>query len=1202
MPRKTLLSNNSFVHLHNHTEYSLLDGLTKIGPLMEFIVEQKMRAVAITDHGTLSGAIEFYKEAKSRDIKPIIGIEAYVATRTHLDKDPTLDKNRYHLILLASSKTGYQNLMRLSSIANLDGFYYYPRIDHDLIEKYSEGIICLSGCMGSEIGEALSQDRFDDAKKIASWYKSIFGDRYYLEVQDHGHPKNPKFSAEQEKVNELLFKLGEELGIQIVVTSDAHYLHPEDQEAHEVLLCVGTGSFFQEKNRMSLVDFPLHVTPAEEIIGRWGSDHPEVIENTSTIADRCDLEIEFDQILIPEFKTPKGVTDKDFLENLVYQGLAWRYSNKTPSKAKKLSIPEAKKMLPEVVLQRADYELSVIEQMGFNSYFLIISDFVNWGKDRGIVFGPGRGSAAGSIVSYALRITELDPLKYDLIFERFLNPDRISMPDIDIDIQDNRREEVINYCVEKYGRDRTANIVTFGRMFARNAVRDVARVLEVPYKQADTLAKLLPLPVQGRHIPLADTIKTDATLKEEYSSNEVSHKVLDLAIKLEGTVRSHGVHAAGIVIAPSDIINFVPLERAQKGVLATQYSLGPIEQLGLVKMDLLGLSNLTIIKNALRIIKKVYGVSIDIDQIPLDDTKTFELFKAGDTTGIFQFESSGMKRYLKELKPTVFEDIIAMGGLYRPGPLTAGLTQKFMDRKNGKEPIIYDHEKMKNALSTTYGVMVYQEQVMQIARDMCGFTVGEADSLRKAVGKKIRSMMAKMKDKIIEGAIKNGVEKKTAEKFWTDLEGFADYAFPKAHAACYGLISYQTAYLKAHYPAAFMAALMTSDFDNTDRLTIEISECQRMGIAVLPPDINESFVEFAVVKDTNQIRFGLAAIKNVGTAAVEEILEARSAGEFKSLEEFFQKVSHRSVNRKTLESLIKAGAFDKFGGRLSLLQHLDALLGYSSRLNKDRLSGQTDLFGDQTDLIDSPIVKLKLSDDEDSDSMRVKLGWERELLGIYLSEHPLSAFELMLSETTVPISEITESSHNKEVQVGGSIIAVRQIATKSNQRMGFVTIEDRSGNIELILFPKVYEKAIEVLERDRVVRASGKITSRGKDGSSSDTKVLVEKINELSLDEARNYKPGQTRPVLIEDETGGVSSTGSKRLFIRLDNSEDQELLLNLRQTIDQNTGETDVILVLGGDNADKKQIIKLPTRITPNDSSMAELTALVGADNLKFN
>ncbi|MBC7564712.1 DNA polymerase III subunit alpha, partial [Candidatus Saccharibacteria bacterium] len=699
---------SSYVHLHNHTHHSVLDGLSKIPALFDKIKDLGMEAVAITDHGTMSGVLEFYKAGKAAGIKPIIGMEAYVAARSRHDRDPQKDKARYHLIILAMNNVGYQNLMRLSSTAHLDGMYYKPRIDHELLEKYNEGLIILSACASGELGENLRNDNYEEAKRVAAWYKSIFGDRYYLEMQDHGHMEAPARWDVQTKINEYLEKISEELDIQLVVTSDGHYLNHSDQDAHEILLAVGTGAFMSDEKRMSLKDFELHVTEPLELVGRWKKTNPQAVMNTRVIADRCNVEIELGGILIPTFETPKGYNEKTYLLQLVFQGLVMRYGDgklDISGDPLSLTIDTYRAHLPENVLERADYELGVIDRMGYSGYFLIVQDFINWGKDKGIIFGPGRGSAAGSIVSYAVRITELDPLKYDLLFERFLNPDRISMPDVDIDIQDTRRDEVIQYCTEKYGTERVANIVTFGKMAARAAVRDVARVLQVPYAESDRLAKLIPPPVQGRHIPLSVSIVEDPDLRREYETNETVKKVLDYAVQLEGTIRSHGVHAAGVVIAPDDIVKFAPVEMSQKGVVATQYPMGPVEELGLLKMDFLGLSNLTTINNALRIIKKVFKTDINLDEIPLDDEKAYTLLQKGDTTGVFQLESAGMKRYLRELKPTVFEDIVAMVALYRPGPMQ--FIDDFIKRKHGEREITYAHPKMEDALKSTYGVLVY---------------------------------------------------------------------------------------------------------------------------------------------------------------------------------------------------------------------------------------------------------------------------------------------------------------------------------------------------------------------------------------------------------------------------------------------------------------------------------------------------------------
>lgn len=1213
------LQASDFVHLHNHTQYSLLDGLTKVPALIDYVKQSGMVAVAQTDHGTMSGAIEFYKTATAAGIKPIIGIETYVVARTHLDKDPGKDKPNFHLTLLAMNNEGYQNLMALSTTANLQGYYYKPRIDHDLLEKHNEGLIVLSGCIGGEVADAVRNGQYDQAKKLAEWYKSVFGDRFYLELQDHGHPDAPSKWAEQERVNEGLLKLCKELDIQPVVTCDAHYLQHEDQEAHEILLCVQTGSFLSDEKRMSLKDFELHVTDPNEIIKRWGSFCPEAVTNTRAIADRCNVEIELGKILIPKFPVPEGEDEKSYLDLQTYRGLAWRYAGVPEVDLEALDVAAAKKLLSPEVLERAEYELGIIANMGFNGYFLIIADFMNWGKARGIVFGPGRGSAAGSIISYALKITELDPLKYDLLFERFLNPDRISMPDVDIDIMDTRRDEVIQYCADKYGHDRVANIVTFGTMAARNAVRDVARVLQVPYADADRLAKMIPAPVQGHHIPLKVSLEKDADLKRENETNEISARVFDLATRVEGTIRSHGVHAAGVVIAPDDIVKFAPLEMAQKGVVATQYPKDPIEELGLLKMDFLGLSNLTIIKNTLRIIRRVYGKEIDINTIPLDDEASYALFQRGDTTGVFQLESAGMKRYLKELKPTTFEDIVAMVALYRPGPMQ--FIDDFIARKHGERDITYPHPSMKNSLENTYGVLVYQEQVMQISKEVCGFTGGEADTLRKAIGKKKIDIMRKMRERMIGGAQEvSGIQPAIMEKFWKQLEDFAAYCFNKSHAACYGLIAYQTAYLKAHYPAAFMAALMTSDYDDTDRLAIEITECNKMGIKVLAPDVNESFVEFAVVPDAKDpdnrfapVRFGMNAIKNVGTGAVEEILRARDEnGHFDDLEQFLSTVNPRIVNRKAMESLIKAGAFDRFGDRSKLLHNLDTMLAYAQRLQKEANSGQVDLFGSASDDVMIERAKLELQPPAVQHDTREQLLWERELLGLYLSQHPLELFETYLDEQCTPFRELKPEHDGRVVSVGGSITEVREIVTKTGKKMAFVKLEDRSGEMEAILFPSALQETAGIWERDKVVLIRGRVNAKDRDGNiSSEAKVVVDDAREITVQQATGYQPTGRKPKVPKPNTklkSAMPGPGAKaandspkeaKLYIRLENSQDQTTLTSLKETLDAFKGGTEVVLVLG--LGDARQAIKLPMGVDRDSDAVFRLRELVGADNVRL-
>ena len=1228
------LKPSDFVHLHNHTFHSVLDGLTKIHDLVDKVKELGMEAAAVTDHGTMSGILDYYKTAKKAGIKPIIGIETYVATRSRFDRDPGKDKQRFHLTVLAMNNTGFHNLMKLSTRANLEGMYYKPRIDHELLEELNEGLIVLSGCASGEIGVALKEDDYDRAREIAKWYKSIFGDRYYLELQDHGHPKSNTHWDVQAKINEGLIKLSKELDIEMVVTCDGHYLTHEYQDAHEILLCVGTGSYLSDEKRMSLKDFELHLTDPRDIIDHWGEEFPEVIRNTKKIADRCDVEIELGRILIPKYPLPDGENEHSYLLRLTYQGLLQRYNGASKEEAEKLDPDEIIPKLSDEVRERAKMELGVMGNMGYEGYFLIVQDFINWGKSQGIVFGPGRGSAAGSIVAYALNITDLDPLKYGLLFERFLNPDRISMPDIDVDIQDTRRDEVIEYCAKKYGEDHVSNIATFGKMFGRMAVRDVARVLEVPYAESDRLAKLVPPPNQGRHIPLSVSIKEDADLRNEYENNPTAKEVLDYAIQLEGTIRSHGVHACGVVIAPDTLVNYIPLEMAQKGVVATQFPMGEVEELGLLKMDFLGLSNLTIINNAMRIIRKAYKKEINLSELPLDDKKTYELFQRGDTTGVFQLESAGMKRYLRGLKPTTFEDIIAMVALYRPGPMQ--FIDSFIRRKHGEEEITYLHSGMKNSLKNTYGILVYQEQFMQISKEWCGFTGGQADTLRKAVGKKKIDLMKKVKPEFVEGAVKvGGATKEIAETFWTQLEEFANYCFNKSHAACYGLIAYWTAYLKAHYPDAFMAALMTSDHDDTDRLAIEITECKHMGISVLSPDINESFVEFAVVPNENKIRFGMSAVKGVGVGAVEEVLRAREDGPFTSVEDFARRVSTSKFNRKAWESLIKSGAFDDMGDRSDLLFNLDSITSFASKLQKEAASGQTNLFGmlggDDAASVQSTLHLQKAPVKHDD---KERLMWERELLGLYISAHPLDRYETYLSEQTQPLTQLVPEYDSRMMTVGGIISTVRTIVTKSGSKMAFVGIEDKFGEGEIIVFPNLYEKVGAKLVQDAVIRVSGKNSARDRDGNlGNESKLIADDIivitdNDINGYEStgrkmdapkissavkkerreayRNQKNGASPKSAVKNDAAKpqpkthsapvnvAPEIPASKLFVYIKDPNDHSRLVKMKSVCGENAGTTDVVLVLG---EKEKSAMRLPFKVDANDNLLSQLKNTLGEE-----
>jgi len=1234
------LAPSDFVHLHTHTYHSLLDGLTKIDDLVDNVKASGMEAVAITDHGTMSGAIEFFKEATSKGIKPILGIEAYVAARTRFDRDPSYDKPRYHLVLLAKNQIGWQNLCSLTTKAWVEGQYYKPRIDHDIMAEHSEGIICLSGCAGSEISESIRAGDFEKAKELASWYKSVYGEDFYLELQDHGHPECPNHWEVQKEINDGLFRLHEELDIPMVVTCDSHYLTHENQDAHEILLCVGTGSYLNDEKRMSLKEFDLFVTDPKDIIERWGKIDPEIILNTKRVAEKVNFEFEFGKILIPKFPLPEGEeTEKGFLDKLVFQGLGERYAGIPVDEVKKMTIPEIRKKLSKEVIERVDMELGVLDGMGYNGYFLIVQDFINWGKSQGIVFGPGRGSAGGSIIAYALHITDLDPLEYDLLFERFLNPDRISMPDIDVDIQDTRRNEVIQYCTDKYGIDRVANIATFGKMMAKNAVRDVARVLEVPYSEADRMAKLVPDPNQGRHIPLRVSLENDQDLKHEYETNPTAKTVYDFAMQLEGTIRNHGVHACGVVIAPDDLVKYLPLEMAQKGVVATQVPMGQVEDLGLLKMDFLGLKNLSIISTAQKIVKKTYGVDIDLSKLGLDDKKAYELLARGDSTGVFQLESAGMKRYLRELKPSKFEDIIAMVALYRPGPMSE--IPKFIARKHGEEPVTYYEDHMENALKNTYGILVYQEQFMQISKEVCGFTGGQADTLRKAVGKKKIDLMKKMKGEFIEGAVKHSnADRGKVEAFWEHLEEFANYCFNKSHAACYALIAYWTAYIKAHYPDAFMAALMTADSDDTDRLAIEIAECRSMGIEVLGPDVNESFKDFAIVPHENKIRFGLLAVKAVGSGAVDAVLNARKAdGKFTSILDFAKRVNARQFNKKAWDSLIMTGAFDQFGTRSDLLFNLERIQEYGSKSQKEALSGQTDLFGfaGAEDMRVESSIELINAPKQHTDKER--LTWERELLGLYVSAHPLDRYVKYFEEQTQPLSQVQPNTDGQKATIGGIVIDVRTIITKSGTKMAFVKMEDKTSEGEVIIFPNLYSEISEKLKIDTVLKIEGKISARDREGNlKSDAQIIAETVSIITDEELENYEstgrradglkarkvpqmkivsqkvsntqkkastPKNNSSAVLNKSSEKSTSNPLKsaenyqaekiqRVFVHIKNPSDHESLLSVKKICGKFPGMSEIILVLG---EVEKSAIRMPFKVDSNSDLPKELVRLLGED-----
>lgn len=1134
---------SKFVHLHVHTHYSLLDGMGKIPQLLDAAKEMGMEALAITDHGVMYGALEFYQQAKVRNIKPIIGMEAYVAPRGLADKVVKLDTKPSHLTLLVKNQKGYLNLIKLTTVAHLEGHYYKPRIDKNLLAKHSDGLIALSGCQQGEIARHALADNMTKAKDALAFYKNIFGDDFYLEVQRLDGDENQKI------INERLIRLGKETRTKVVATKDVHYIKKDDREAAEILLCVQTGKTFLDNDRMR-IEADLSLLSGEEMADAF-EKNPEVIENTAEIANKCNLEIELGQILLPPYEVKKGKSIETELKELVYKGLEKKY---------KKSVQE----LSKNILKRTKHELGVIKRTGFASYFLIVADFVNYAKDRGIMVGPGRGSAAGSIVSYALNITDIDPIKYDLLFERFLNEERMAMPDIDMDFADNRRAEVIEYVIDKYGANHVAQIITFGTMMARGAIRDVGRALGLAYSDVDKIAKMIPF---GLH--LVEALSVSPELKKLYQTDESSTKLIDLAIKLEGVARHASTHAAGVVISPEPLIQYVPLQKAVKGStsIVTQYAMGELESLGLLKMDFLGLSNLSIIGDAIGIIKAVHKLNIDIDNIPLDDHKTFSLLGNGKTTGVFQLESDGMKRVLKNLKPTQFEDIIAVVALYRPGPMQ--WIDSFIKRKHGKEKVSYPDPKLKNALEETYGIPVYQEQVMQIAKDIAGFSGPQADILRKAMGKKIKSLMMEQKKLFIEGAKKNGFTDQKAKEIFALMEDFAQYGFNKSHAACYAMIAYWTAYLKTHYPNCFMAALLTSDQQNMDRVTIEAAEAERMKIEILPPDVNESFQGFAVVPKTNKIRFGLWAIKNVGEGPADAIVEERKInGPFETVEDLVNRLDSQVINKKPLEALIRSGALDSLEDRGKLLANLDKLLLLGNKNNRDGNNGQTDML---SLLGDDKSMKIELSNKIDIDKKQI-MAWEKELLGMYITEHPLKDYEDFLRTKAIPIGEIETAHLDNSIIAGGVITNIHKILTRSKEMMVFAQIEDTTGKIEVLVFPKMLAKNLEIWQEDNVVLVKGRISSNKEE----EPKIVMEKVRELTDKDLKSHTDNQGIIITLD-----VGSDKDKQRFNKI------------KKIIQENSGPVEIIIQINQSGQTKK--VKLPQKIKLTKETKKEIEKLSG-------
>ena len=1101
-------SEKKFTHLHVHTHYSLLDGLGKIDDLLDRVQELGMDSVAITDHGVMYGVPEFYEKATKRGLKPIIGCEMYVAPNGLRNKRPNIDETRYHLTLLAKDNTGYKNLMKLATIAHLEGFYYKPRIDLKVLQKHSAGLIGLSGCLQGEIAQLVIAGKYRQAKTKALQYQKIFGpDNYYLEIQHL-----PTLSK-QKAANEGLVKISQETGIPLVATGDVHYIYPDDNAIQDILVCLQTGKKLDDENRMTMVEHALHLKSPGEM-WRAFADFPEALENTQKIVQRCNVKIEFNQTILPRFEVPAKHTADSYLKELCEQGVKERYTEQG------LEFTEKHR-------QRLEYELKIIQKMGFAAYFLIVADFINWAKNQGIAVGPGRGSAAGSFVSYLTKITDIDPIKYDLLFERFLNPDRISMPDVDVDFSDHRRDEVLAYVREKYGHDHVAQIITFGTMAAKAAIRDAGRVLGVEYNYCDKLSKMVPDFTQ-----LKDALQTSPDLKKEYQQNPEAKKIIRAALKLEGVARHASVHACGVVITAEPVVEYSPLQfMTGKGsnkdnVIVTQYAASSkssyVEKIGLLKMDFLGLKNLTIIESAVKIIQATAGQKIVVSKIPLDDEKTYRLFQRGDTTGIFQLESAGMKRYLKQLKPTTFEDIIAMVALYRPGPME--WIPDFIAGKHGRKKITYLHPKLKPILEKTYGVAVYQEQVMQMAQAIAGFSGGEADVLRKAMGKKIPEMIAEEKVKFIAGAKENGIDARLAEKIFSFIEPFAGYGFNRSHAACYALIGYQTAYLKAHYPVQFMAALLNSDKGDTDRIAIEIEEARSMGIEVLPPDVNESFRDFAVVKgqsenkklgEFNTIRFGLEAIKGVGAHIVDKIIaERKKNGPYRDIIDFVERVQDKDLNKKSLEALAMSGALDTIteNNRNLVLENIQTLLDYAKSHQQAAASGQSSLFAQVGATAQMP--KLTLTEAQPV-SKKQRLSWEKELLGLYVTDHPLRNFQDFFRQNALPIRELGRQNLNQEVTIGGIITKIQKVYTRNNQLMYFVTVEDGAGKIEVLVFPKILERDFDLWKEENIVLLKGRYSE--KDG---EPKLICNSgviVNEKELRRYAKKNPRSSFPAASTD-------------------------------------------------------------------------------------
>lgn len=1081
-----------FVHLHSHTEYSLFDGISRIGELVSHVKEMGQTALAITDHGVMYGAVYLYKECIKQGIKPIIGCEIYVTRGSRFDKSGNGKEKLAHLILLAENNEGYQNLIKICSKAWTEGYYHRPRADHELLEKYHEGLIVTSACVGGEVPQAILNGDMDEARKVIEFYINTFGkDNYFLEIQNHGLP-------EEAAVRPVLASLAKEYGLGLVATNDFHYTKKEDARSQEIKLCISTGKTLDDLYHFHFANDEFYCKSGDEMRAILGN-FPGAIENTRVIADRCNVELTFGEHKLPSFDVPEGETAASYLRKLCEKALPERYAVVTDKER-----------------SRMDYELGVIDKMGFSDYFLIVMDFIHYAKSHGIPIGPGRGSAAGSIVSYLLHITEVDPLRFDLLFERFLNPARVSMPDIDTDLCYRRRGEVIEYLARKYGSDQVAQIITFGTLAARAVIRDVGRVTNMPLREVDRIAKMVPV---GPGVTLKKTMEGSREFRDLYDSDTTVHRLIDHCLDLEGISRNSGTHAAGVVICSKPVEEYVPIQLTQDGFIQTQYEKDQVEQLGLLKMDLLGLRNLTVIHDALEMIRENRGIDLDINKIPSEDEETCKMLCDGDTIGVFQSESSGFTSLLMQLHPERFEDLIPMVALYRPGPLGSGMAEDFIKRKHGKIPVEYPHPSLEPILKETYGVILYQEQVMQIASVMGGFSLGQADMLRRAMGHKEPEILQQNRETFVDGAVANGVDDRTANYVFDLMVHFAGYGFNKSHSVCYGWIAWQTAYLKAHYRPEFMAAMMTCYNGDRDKVSRYISDTRRAGVVIAAPDVNLSEAYFSVKGD--KILFGLDGIQNVGEGAVRSIIEARKqGGPFKSLSDFVERADNRGLNSRACESLIRCGALDSLGAnRSQLLAALPEALGDAQSIRNERASGQLNLFGGEE--TPETIVYPDLPDMDPKE----KIEWERKLLGFYVSGHPLDSYKEQLKACT-PLYHLTAEGNQYDgrmVTIGGTISRIKGTMTKKGQPMGYVTIEDYDGEVETVVFPSVWETVRPILAEDAAVAIRGRVQANERD-----VRVLAEEI--IPLDKLRASAPSPAGVLHLYIDAAHDSNEVSQRL------------------------------------------------------------------------